>query len=300
MPHATPTSPDALDALPRVALTPAHADWPARLDDLRHRPRAVFVAGSLPPAPRVALVGTRGADPGGLRFAERLAAELAGQGICVVSGGARGIDAAAHRGALCCPRGAPSLAVLATGLRCAYPPEHAGLFVALAERGALVSEVEDAPPQKGRFVARNRLIAALADVVVVIQAPARSGALVTARWARKLDRPLMVAPGAPWDARAAGGNALLREGHAAACLAPGDVLRVLGRSASAAAEAPAARRSAPAALRSVHRALGATPQHVDDVAERLGVEVAFVQRALLQLLLLGLADERDGLWTAVR
>ncbi|MEM1418715.1 MAG: DNA-processing protein DprA [Myxococcota bacterium] len=278
-------------------LLPTDAEWPDGVHDLARPPRELFVAGALPPGPRVAIVGTRRADPGGLRFARRLAEGLAARGISVVSGGARGIDGAAHRGALEATAGAPTLAVLAAGVLRAYPPEHAELFARIAGRGALVSEVLHAAPQKGRFVARNRLVAALADAVVVVQAPARSGALVTARWAVKLDRPLLAAPGAPWDDRAEGANALIREGHAAPCLGLADVLRVLGRPEDPGAGTRAAFAAAPAALRPVHRALGATAQHVDDLADALGSDVASVQRALLQLLLLGLATERDGLWS---
>src|SRR5690606_22400838 len=148
----------------------------------------------------VAIVGTRTPDPEAAELARDLAYELGQAGCVVLSGGARGIDAAAHEGAL--DAGSPTVAVLATGLASAYPPTHGALFGRIANRGALLTESDDeAAPQAYRFLRRNALLAALAKVVVVVQAPIRSGALSTAAHARRLGRDLLAVPWAPFDVR---------------------------------------------------------------------------------------------------
>ncbi|MCB9614286.1 MAG: DNA-protecting protein DprA [Sandaracinus sp.] len=188
----------------RLHLSPRqlpHEGFPRGLHDLPDPPERLFVAGDLPGAGlSVAIVGTRAADPEPLRFAHRLAFDLTRAGVLVVSGGALGIDAAAHRGAL--DAGGPTVAVLASGLRRAYPPEHVSLFEQIAEQGALLCEYEDVKPHRGRFLERNRLVAAMCDAVVVVQAPDRSGALNTAATARTLGRLVFAVPAAPWDLRA--------------------------------------------------------------------------------------------------
>ncbi|MCS6799525.1 MAG: DNA-processing protein DprA [Myxococcota bacterium] len=206
-------------------------DYPAPLRDLSSAPRALRMLGRLeadPPA--VTIVGTRAASEEGLAFAERLAADLVGAGVVVVSGGAHGIDAAAHHGALSA-RGR-TVVVLGGGLGHPYPAGHAPLFHQVVERGgALLSEHADlAPVSRSRLVARNRLLAALGRAVVVVQAPARSGALSTAAFARRLGRPVLAVPGAPWDPRAEGCLALLRSG-ATVCTSAADVLSVATRGA---------------------------------------------------------------------
>ncbi|MFW6023278.1 MAG: DNA-processing protein DprA, partial [Myxococcota bacterium] len=203
---------------------PAEPRWPRELGDLRDPPPVLHVAGDPPPWPRaVAIVGTRRADDDALEFTHRLAGELARAGCTVLSGGARGIDAAAHEGAL--EQGGCTVAVLATGLQRAYPPQNAGLLAEVARRGALVSETADCEPHRGRFLGRNRLIAALARVVVVVQAPYKSGALSTAAHARRLGRPLLAVPASPWDIRGEGSLALLAQGAGICTRAP-DVLSV--------------------------------------------------------------------------
>lgn len=187
--------------------------FPPGLTELEQPPAELWIMGSLATldAPCVAIVGTRQATSYGERVTRELAGALARAGACIVSGLARGIDAAAHRAALAA-RGR-TVAVLGTGVDVAYPVGHRGLHGEIAERGLLVAEQ---PPgsraHKGSFPRRNRIIAALARLVIVVEAPARSGALNTAEHALELQRTLAAVPG-PIDApSSAGTNGLLRDG----------------------------------------------------------------------------------------
>ncbi|MCB1885794.1 MAG: DNA-processing protein DprA [Geminicoccaceae bacterium] len=189
--------------------------YPQALRDLYDPPAFLAVLGR-PEAlarPAVAVVGARNASMNGRLFAEETAEAAASRGILVVSGLARGIDTAAHRGAL---RGAGgTAAVLACGVDVAYPPENEPLLRAVAEAGCAVSERPlGAAPLAKHFPKRNRLIAALAQGTLVVEAAERSGSLMTARLAADLGREVMAVPGSPKDPRHAGTNRLLREGAA--------------------------------------------------------------------------------------
>ncbi len=158
----------------------------------------------------VALVGGRNASANGQKMAETLAAELAAAGLVVVSGLARGIDAAAHRGALSAGR---TVAAVAGGLDVPYPPEHRALQAEIARTGAVVTEARlGTEPQARHFPRRNRIIAGLALGVVVVEAAPRSGSLITARNAQDAGRELFAVPGSPLDPRARGSNDLIRQG----------------------------------------------------------------------------------------
>ena len=294
-------------------LTAADPAWPKALDDLPDPPLELRVRGELPPLERaVAVVGTRYADDEALDFAHRLGRDLAAVGCPVVSGGALGIDAAAHRGAL--EAGGPTVSVLASGFAPGYPAQHALLFERIAQTGALVSEAPDgSPPDTWTFLRRNRLIAALAPSLVVVQAPDRSGALSTARVALRLERQVFVVPYAPWDTRGHGGLQLLLKG-ARICTSLRDVLSVPARDAgqgardrSGEAESEAPSASAGTASyspettldvshldeegRAVLRAQGRRPVHADNLARALGVPIMRVQHVLLELLVMGLVRE---------
>jgi DNA processing protein len=159
----------------------------------------------------VAIVGTRRATRYGLKHAEQLAADLARAGVTVVSGLARGIDGAAHRGAL--NAGGRTLAVLAGGLLRIYPPEHRGLADDVAAQGALLAESPPrVPPMSGSFPQRNRVISGLSRVVVVIEAAERSGALITARHAAEQGRDAMALPGPVDSPQSRGCHLLIQEG----------------------------------------------------------------------------------------
>lgn len=222
-----------LQDLQAHALTPGHSQWPAALRaGLHDPPAAVFVRGCLPPPSqrRVALVGTRAPSAYGLRVARELGEALARRGVCVVSGLALGIDAAAHAGALAAGMtGCATVAVLGSGLACCYPPENSGLAEAVARGGGLLSEFPpDMGPERWHFPRRNRLVAALAEVVVVVEAPLRSGALLTAQEALDQGREVLAVPGPVGRPSHEGAHALLRQQAAGVCTGLDDVLCALG------------------------------------------------------------------------
>lgn len=188
-------------------------DYPPLLRQIEDAPPLLIVKGNaaLTRRPSVALVGARAASINGLRMAEKMAQELSAQGWLVVSGLARGIDGAAHRGALA--GGGGTVAVIAGGIDIHYPPEHAGLQDLIAEAGLLVSEAPPgSEPIARNFPRRNRLIAGMSLGTVVIEAGLRSGSLITARLAADHGREVLAVPGSPLDARAKGGNSLIRGG----------------------------------------------------------------------------------------
>ncbi|MEP7009461.1 MAG: DNA-processing protein DprA [Acidobacteriota bacterium] len=187
-------------------------EYPPALAELPLAPPVLSIAGDLPTGPAVAIVGSRRADAYGLEVAQLFASALAERGIAVVSGFARGIDAAAHRGALA-PLSGRTVAILGCGLGIDYPRGHAHLGRAIAARGALVSEFPCGyEPRSWNFPVRNRSIAALSQAVLVVQAAARSGSLSTARWALDLGRDVFAVPGQIFDERSLGPHALLRDG----------------------------------------------------------------------------------------
>jgi DNA processing protein len=212
--------------------------YPPGLAALPVPPPALFAIGNpeLMRGPAVAIVGTRQASPYGTRTAQRIATGLVGAGAAVVSGMALGIDAAAHLAALAA--GGATIAVLASGVDRAYPPSHRQLHAQIARSGLLLSEaVPGAHPHKGSFPRRNRIIAALAAATVVIEAPVRSGALITAGIALDLGRGVGATPG-PIDAPTfAGSNALLRDG-AAVIASVDDALALAGLMAAGASAPP--------------------------------------------------------------
>lgn len=210
-------------------LSPDDPHWPRGLDDLGvHAPHALWVRGSLTAArPAVALVGARAATVYGGHVAAEFASDLARRGVVVVSGAAYGIDGTAHRAALAA--GGETIAVLAGGCDRAYPSAHAHLLARVAESGGVVSEVAPGTaPTRWRFLQRNRLIAAIADAVVVVEAGARSGTLNTAGHAAEIGRPLGAVPGPVTSAASAGCHDLLRN-YDARCVTDADeVLELAG------------------------------------------------------------------------
>jgi DNA processing protein len=186
--------------------------YPAALRHLPLLPPVLTVRGELPSGVGVAIVGSRKADPYGREVAETFARSLAAGGVAVVSGFARGVDSAAHRGALSAPEGR-TVAVLGCGLGVDYPSGHDSLGKEISERGALVSEFPcGAGPRSWHFPVRNRVIAALSAGTLVVQAAPRSGSLVTARHALDLGRHIWAIPGRIFDERSLGPNALIRDG----------------------------------------------------------------------------------------
>jgi DNA processing protein len=212
-------------------LCPGEPEWPTQLDDLgASRPYALWVCGDqdlrFGCLRSVALVGSRAASPYGVHVAAEMAAELADHNWTVVSGGAFGIDAAAHRGALSAE--GLTVAVLACGVDVAYPNAHEGLFTEITRTGLLVSELPPGTtPTRPRFLVRNRTIAALTRGTVVVEAARRSGATSTARHARDLGRAVMVVPGPVTSPTSAGCHTILREWAEATCVT--DTADVLDR-----------------------------------------------------------------------
>ena len=203
-----------LDAAGGRLLIRGESDYPERLNDLGDAPPVLFALGdpAIAALPCVAIVGTRNATPYGVRIARELAGAVVRAGGCVVSGMARGIDAAAHRGALEC--GGATIAVLGTGVDVPYPSAHRTLHAEIARHGCVLSEY--APGVRatpGSFPERNRIIAALSAVVLVVEAPHKSGALITATVAgsNELNRMVMAVPGPIDVAACAGSNRLIRD-----------------------------------------------------------------------------------------
>ena len=211
---------------------PADPEWPGGLDDLGPaRPYALWLRGQRRPAPglparSVSMVGSRAATGYGAHVAGEIAADLGERGWVIVSGGAYGIDAAAHRGALVA--GAVTIAVLACGVDYPYPAGHAGLFADIAAHGLVISEWPPGRhPARLRFLIRNRTIAALTRGTVIVEAGERSGALNTARHAAELGRPLMAVPGPVTSAQSAGCHRIIRDWGATCVTCAADVIEML-------------------------------------------------------------------------
>ena len=215
-----------------ISLTcPGDADWPAALDHLgQARPYALWLRGHtdlrFACSRSVSVVGSRAATSYGGHVAGEIAADLGERGWAVISGGAYGIDAAAHRGALAAE--AVTVAVLACGVDYPYPAGHADLFAAIAAQGLVVSEWPPGRhPARTRFLVRNRVIAALGCGTVIVEAGERSGALNTARHAANLGKPLMAVPGPVTSAQSAGCHRIIREWGANCVTRAADVIELL-------------------------------------------------------------------------
>lgn len=272
-------------------------EYPALLQHIEDAPPLVFLKGgeTVAGASAVAVVGSRNASAAGRRFARTIAGELGAAGLAVVSGLARGIDTAAHEGAL----DSGTVAVLAGGIDVVYPPENAELHHKIGEHGLLVSEMAPGTVPRGRhFPRRNRLISGLSQAVVVVEAARRSGSLITARLALEQGREVFAVPGSPLDPRAQGTNRLIANGaHLTACAR--DVLEVLEpmlmRPATPAQDAPGelgeehgdGSEVPDGARERVLALLGPGPVDVDDVIRESGLAPGHVQLALLELELAG-------------
>jgi len=207
-------------------LIPGDDQWPGLLAATADPPLGLFVRGRLDDLPTVAIVGSRKATPYGLQVARLLGEELGNAGVVMVSGMARGVDEAAHRGALAA--GGPSWAVWGTGPDRIYPPEHGELAEELAATGALITEYPPGtPPRRHHFPERNRVLSGLARAVVVVEAAARSGALITARLAMEEGREVLAVPGNIFSELSVGPNTLLRVG-ARPLLTPRDLFDAIG------------------------------------------------------------------------
>lgn len=262
--------------------------FPEGLRALTDPPLGLFLKGRWPCGPAVAIVGSRRASAYGREVALYLGRELARAGVWVISGMARGVDAAAHRGAL--EGGGLTVAVWGSGCDVIYPAEHRDLAEDIARTGGLVTEYPPGtPPRRENFPERNRLIAGLCQVLVVVEADERSGALLSAKLALDEGREVMAVPGSVFSPLSAGPNALLRAG-AAPVLRAQDVLDALGVAASA--NPPAAEREGGGLLRFFPAGLALS---VDELAARCGKPVPELLPELTALELEGaLVREPDG------
>ncbi|WP_292071070.1 DNA-processing protein DprA [Brevundimonas sp. UBA7534] len=272
------------------------ADYPALLAELDPPPPILWTRGevALLNRPCVAIVGARIASAGGQRIARGLAGQLGQAGHIVVSGLARGIDAAAHEGAL--PTG--TVAVLGGGVDDVYPPEHADLYARVVEQGCVVSESPiGARAQARDFPRRNRIISGLSRGVVVVEAEIRSGSLITARLAAEQGRDVFAVPGSPLDPRARGPNELLRQG-AILCEGIEDIERAFTtlRTLREPPSQPLTYQGDldDALLDRVAALLSPTPTPRDEIARALNMPVAQVAAALLELSLAGRAELLPG------
>jgi DNA processing protein len=286
----------ALGARLLVACEP---DFPQSLAAVDPPPPVLWVRGD--PGrldrPTVAIVGARVASAAGQRFARGLAADLGQAGQLVVSGMARGIDAAAHEGALA----TGTAAVLAGGVDDIYPSEHAALYQRILEGGCVISENEPGRSATARdFPRRNRIISGLARAVVVVEAELRSGSLITARLAAEQGREVLAVPGSPLDPRARGTNDLIRQG-AAICEGAEDVLRALEGLGSLRDPAPDPFRhdgrgedAEPGLREHIAALLSPTPVSRDELVRATGAPAPAVFAALVELSLGGRAELLPG------
>ncbi|QXJ24888.1 DNA-protecting protein DprA [Actinomadura graeca] len=290
-------------------ICPGDPEWPTTLDDLAdHRPYALWLRG--PGDLRygclrsVAIVGSRAASPYGLRAASDLAADLADQGWTVISGGALGIDAAAHRGALAAD--GSTVAIFANGVDVPYPASNEGLFAEMARRSLLVSESPPgAAPNRLRFLIRNRVIAALSRGSLIVEAEARSGALNTATWARKLGRVVMAVPGPITSRTSVGSHKLLREEGTILITRAEEVIEAVGLIGTDLAPPPHTPVLPRDRLEEVTRSvLEAVPARGSSgpaqLAARAGVDLSTVNAKLGLLAASGFIERSPGGWRLTR
>ena len=279
-------------------------EYPHRLEKLGDAPSTLRVWGKLIPVPLVALVGTRKADSRMLRFTTELATELVTRDIGVISGGALGIDTAAHEGAL--KGGGVTIAVLGSGMSQLFPKKNNELFQKISTSGAVISEFPDCtPPSRWTFPKRNRLVAAMATAVIVIQAPLRSGAMITARISREIGVPLGAVPGAPTDPLATGCHQLIR-GGAALISSAAEVIDLIGSDTycqqldlpQAVKQVMESTDKAPPRLSSseqqIWNQLSQEATHIDDIALQTQLPMQVVSEIVLNMELSGLIEDLGG------
>ena len=273
--------------------------YPPLLAELDTAPPVLIMRGDLRllDRPAVAIVGARNASAAACRFARGLAHDLAGEGCIVVSGLARGIDTAAHQGAV----DKATAAVIASGIDIAFPPENAELQERIAREGVLIAEQPPGrEPLARHFPSRNRIIAGLALGTIIVEAAPRSGSLITARLANEAGRDVMAVPGSPLDPRAQGCNALIREG-ATLVQNAGDVLDMIRPIAAQVRSPRPPWRGAPVDAdagdgerQMVTGLLGHTPVAVDELVRQSGLHPAVVATVLLELDLAGRLERHAG------
>lgn len=290
----------AIEKLGATALFVDEPGYPPLLRAIDTAPPMIVYRGHLHLAtrPTVALVGARNASAAACRFARGLGQAIADEGVSVVSGLARGIDTAAHLGALA----GGTIAVIASGIDIVFPPENAELQERIAEQGLLIAEQPPGTEPRARhFPYRNRIIAGLSQGTVVIEAAPKSGSLITARMAAEMGREVMAVPGSPLDPRAQGCNQLIREG-ATLVQSAADILealrpidpRNLAQPQLDFGGGPAPLDASDAERGAVLALLGPTPAPVDELIRLSGLAPGIVQTVLLELELAGRLERHAG------
>jgi DNA processing protein len=276
-------------------------EYPLHLKEIEQPPPVLYLRGEITVEDSwaVAIVGTRAVTPYGRQITEELATVLAQNGVTVVSGLARGVDAVAHGAAL--RVGGRTLAVLGSGVDRLYPPEHTGLAEKIVAQGAVLSDyAPGTPPESANFPPRNRIISGLSMATVVVEAGDTSGALITAEFAAEQGRDVFAVPGNVYAPQSKGTNRLLQNG-AKTLLDPRDVLEALDLTRNI--ERREIRKVIPAdateaALLVV---LGPEPVHVDDIRSRTGLPIEKVAAALTMMELKGMVRQVGGMnYVAVR
>jgi DNA processing protein len=293
---------DALQMAGGFMVASCEADYPQLLRACEDAPPVISVKGQrtlLNGKHRLAMVGARNASINGRQFAERLARDCGQADMIIVSGLARGIDTAAHRGAL--PTG--TIAVVAGGIDVIYPEENIGLYEEITEKGAVIAESPfGTAPTNRHFPKRNRIISGLSEGVLVVEAAERSGSLITAKCALEQGREILAVPGSPLDPRARGNNHLLRQG-AALVENVQDILGALNRHPIEMAEPFAPfqakaesvdERDVETAREKILSALGPVPVRLDDLIRDVDMPVSTVLAALLELELAGKTTRQPG------
>ena len=276
-------------------LTWEDVEYPAHLKEIDQPPPVLYIRGELTAedAWAVAIVGTRSVSPYGRQVTEELATVLAQNGVTVVSGLARGVDAVAHQAAL--KAGGRTLAVLGSGVDKIYPPEHRQMAEKLSQQGAILSDyAPGTPPDSANFPPRNRIISGLSMAVVVVEAGDVSGALITAGFAADQGREVFAVPGSVYAPQSRGTNRLIFNG-ARILLQPTDVLKALDLTRNV--ERREIRRALPAndTEAAVLNFLGAEPIHVDEIRARLGLPIEKISAALTMMELKGMVRQMGGM-----
>lgn len=288
-------------AMERVERADAHLltwddpSYPGLLKNVADPPPLLYLRGRIEPADELALavVGTRRMTPYGKQACERLVSEVAGRGVTIVSGLARGIDATAHRAAL--DAGGRTISVLACGVDAVYPTEHVGLANEIVANGAVISEYAmGSSPEPGNFPARNRIISGISRATLVVEAGETSGALITANFALDQGRDVLAVPGSIFAPGCVGTNRLIQSG-AKPILDPKDIFDELdvvtvGHQLEFRAIAPD-----DPIERALLGILIGEPTHVDEIARQLALPVAAVSGALAMLELKGMARHVGGM-----